>query len=121
MKCPLKASVFFPSIIFISGWAGSSVLCAGFFSSCIEWRLLLATEACHRPLTVVALLSRSTGCSSCGSQALERGLSSCGSWTQLLHGMWNLVPDQGSNLCPQWWQVALIHCASREAPAVFLR
>ena len=28
------------------------------------------------------------GFSSCGSRALERRLSSCGAWAQLLHGMW---------------------------------
>ena len=30
------------------------------------------------------------GLSSCGSRALERRLSSCGSWAYLLHGMWDL-------------------------------
>ena len=30
------------------------------------------------------------GLSSCGSQALERRLSSCGAWAQLLRGMWDL-------------------------------
>ena len=29
------------------------------------------------------------GLSSCGSQALERRLSSCGAWAQLLYGMWD--------------------------------
>ena len=30
------------------------------------------------------------GLSRCGSQALERSLSSCGTRAQLLHGMWDL-------------------------------
>ena len=30
------------------------------------------------------------GFSSCGSQALERRLSSCGAWAQLLCSMWDL-------------------------------
>ena len=30
------------------------------------------------------------GLSSCGSQALERRLSSCGAWAYLLRGMWDL-------------------------------
>ncbi|KAJ8786092.1 hypothetical protein J1605_006672 [Eschrichtius robustus] len=34
--------------------------------------------------------SRSTGFSSCSSQALECRLSSCGTQAQLLHGMWDL-------------------------------
>ena len=42
--------------------------------------------------------------SSCGSRALERRLSSCGAWAQLLHGMWDLLA-QGSNPCPLHWQV----------------
>ena len=39
------------------------------------------------------------GLRSCGSWALERGLSTWGTRSQLLHGMWNLL-DQGSNLRP---------------------
>ena len=34
--------------------------------------------------------SRRVGFSSCGSQALERRLSSCGAWAQLFHSMWDL-------------------------------
>ena len=30
------------------------------------------------------------GLSHCGSRALERRLSSCGAWDNLLRGMWNL-------------------------------
>ena len=49
----------------------------------------------HGLLIVVASLvaekgSRHAGFSSCGSQALERGLSSCGSRAQLLRSMWDL-------------------------------
>ena len=36
--------------------------------------------------------------SSCGSRALERRLRNCGSWAQLLHGMWDL-PGPGP-VCP---------------------
>ena len=34
--------------------------------------------------------SRHAGFRSCGSRALERRLSSCGSWASLLRGMWEL-------------------------------
>ena len=37
------------------------------------------------------------GFSSCGSQALEHRLNSCDTWTQLLHGMWDLT---GSGIEP---------------------
>ena len=42
------------------------------------------------------------GLRSCGSQALEHRLNSCGAQASLLHGMWDL-PDQGSNLCLLYW------------------
>ena len=38
-----------------------------------------------------------------GSQALERGLSSCGS--QAFFKVCRIFPDQGSNLCLPRWQV----------------
>ena len=86
--------------IFIFGCIGSSLLCEGFlqlwragatlhhsvrtspcgvFSCCGAWAL--GTWA---PVVVAR------GLSSCGSQALECRLSSCGAWAQLLHGMWDL-------------------------------
>ena len=49
------------------------------FSCCGAWALGA------RASVVVA-----HGLSSCGSRALERRLSSCGAWAQLLHGMWDL-------------------------------
>ena len=36
--------------------------------------------------------------SSCGSRAAEHRLSSCDTWAQLLHSMWDL-PRQGTNPC----------------------
>ena len=51
--------------------------------------------------------------SSCSSMALEfegsevvaRGLSSCGAWSLLLHGMGSLFPDQGFDPYPLHWKV----------------
>ena len=37
-----------------------------------------------------ARASHRHGLSCCGAQALERRLSSCGAWAQLLRGMWDL-------------------------------
>ena len=56
---------------------GCSLLrCAGFS---LRWLLPLRSTG-----------SRHTGPSSCGSQALERRLSSCGARAQMLRGMWDL-------------------------------
>ena len=54
----------------------SSLQCRGFS---LRWLLLLQSMG-----------SRHRGFSSCGSRALERRLSSCGAWAQLLCGMWDL-------------------------------
>ena len=54
----------------------SSLQCAGFS---LRWLLLLRSTG-----------SRRTGFSSCGSRALERRLSSCGTWASLLCSMWDL-------------------------------
>ena len=63
------------SLVVASG--GYSLLwCVGFPS---WWLLLLQSTG-----------SRSVGFRSCGSRALERRLSSCGAWAQLLHSMWDL-------------------------------
>ena len=59
----------------------------GLFASCSVW-------ASHcggfSVCTAQALGHRSSGFSSSGSWALEHRLSSCGAWTQLLHGIWDL-------------------------------
>ena len=63
------------SLVAASG--GYSLLqCVGFS---LRWLLLLRSTG-----------SRRVGFSSRGSGALERGLSSCGAWTLLLRGMWDL-------------------------------
>ena len=63
------------SLVAVSGGC-SSFHCAGFS---LRWLLSLRSAG-----------SRRTGFTSCGSQALERRLSSCGAQAQLLHGMWDL-------------------------------
>ena len=54
----------------------SSLRCAGFS---LQWLLLLQSTG-----------ARCTGFSSCGSRALERRLSSCGTRASLLRGLWDL-------------------------------
>ena len=54
----------------------SSLWCTGFS---LQWLLLLRS-----------LGSKRAGFSSCGTRALECRLSSCGTWAQLLRGMWDL-------------------------------
>ena len=89
----LKISLFY-FIYFIFGCVGSSLLCTGFLwlgrvgatlscsvraSHCSGFSLLQSTDGLQ-----------AHGLSSCGSQALECRLSSCGEWAQLLRGMWDL-------------------------------
>ena len=65
----------------------------GSFSSCVEWGLLFLQcggFSLLRPLLFWSTGSRHTGFCSCGSRALERGLSSCGTWAQLLRGICSL-------------------------------
>ena len=66
-----------PGLSLVVASGGYSLLqCAGFS---LQWLLLLRSMG-----------SRHVGFSSCGSQALERRLSSCGTWAFLLCGMWDL-------------------------------
>ena len=64
----------------------SSLQCAGFS---FWWLLLLRSTG-----------SRRAGFSSCGTQALERMLSSCGARAQLLRGMWDLPRPGLEPGCP---------------------
>ena len=82
--------------------------CAQAFSSCGERGLLFVVV--HRLLIVVASLvaeqgSRCAGFSSCGTQALERRLSSCGARGLSCSMACGIFPDQGWNPCPLHWQV----------------
>ena len=67
--CWVPVAVHGPPLAAVSG-GHSSPRCAGLS---LLWPLPL----------------RSTGFSSCGLRALERRLSSCGAWAQLLRGMWD--------------------------------
>ena len=97
-------SQFFKKILFIYrlifGCIGSSLLCMGFLqlwragatlrcgaraSPCGGFSCCRA-QALGAQASVVAVRRLS----SCGSRALERRLSICGTWAQLLHGMWDL-------------------------------
>ena len=64
----------------------SLLRCAGFS---LWWLLLLQSTG-----------SRRVGFSSCGTQALERRLSSCGARAQLLRSMWDLPGPGLEPVCP---------------------
>ena len=85
-------------ILFIYGYAGSC--CYGqAFSTCGEQRLLFVAVcgfSLWRPLLLQSTGSRHTGfsnygtwLSTCGPQAIDCGLGSCGAWAQPLHCTWN--------------------------------
>ena len=86
-------SYFFNYYLFIFGCVGSSLLHAGF----LQLRRVGATLhcsgfSCHgaQDLGARASVAVARGLSSCGSQALERRLRTCGAWASLLRGMWDL-------------------------------
>ena len=89
------------NLFFIFGCVGSSLLHMGFLQL---WRagatLHCSVRASHCggfsccqawALGVRASVVATRGLSSCGSRALECRLSSCGTWAQLLLGMWDLL------------------------------
>ena len=90
------------SILYISIQRKILILLVFFFFVCFGSSLLLVGFLQLRGVGVHSslqssglslrwpLLMRSAGFSSCGSRALERRLSSCGSRAQLLCGMWDL-------------------------------
>ena len=85
---------------FIFGCVGSSLLCAGFLQlrrtgatlRCSAWASHCSGFSCCGAWALGAQASVvvARGLSSCGSQALEHSLSSCGARVQLLHGIWDL-------------------------------
>ena len=85
---------------FIFGCAGSSLLRAGFLQlQRVGATLRCSVQASHcggfsccraQAVVVWASIVVARGLSNCGSQALERRLSSCGTRAQLLHSMWDL-------------------------------
>ena len=74
--------------------------CVQTFSGCGNWGLLSSCDApascagfscCEAwGLGMQASVVVACGLGSCGSQALEHRLSSCGAWAWLSHGMWDL-------------------------------
>ena len=87
-------------LLFIFSVLGLSC-CARALSSFSKRRLLF--PAMHRLLIVVGSRiaehsnSRAHGLNSCGSQPLEQGLSSCGTWASLLLSMWNPFSSASSH------------------------
>ena len=97
ISLPFVCSAFFKKNLFYFIYLFLVALglccCTRAFSSCGEWGLLFI--AVHGLLTVVVSLVAEHGLqarqlSSCGTRALDRGLSSCGARAQLLRGMWDL-------------------------------
>ena len=72
--------VVFLNYLFTFGCIGSSLLHVGF----LQLRRAGATLGCG------VRAPHCGGFSCCGARALERRLSSCGTWAQLFCGMWDL-------------------------------
>ena len=71
----LRVKSFFKKLIYLFLAVLGLHRCTRAFSSCGEQGLLFVAVR---------------GLSSCGTQAVERTLSSCGTWAWLLHSMWDL-------------------------------
>ena len=67
-------------------WRAGATLCCGARASHCGGFSCCGARALGAWASVVV----ACGLSSCGSQAVERRLSSCGAWAYLLHGMWDL-------------------------------
>lgn len=72
-----------PCCVFVALRGLSLAVESWFCSCCRAWALGVQASVVVAP-----------ACSSCGSPALERWLSSCGAWAQLLWGMWD-TPGSG--------------------------
>ena len=92
IKTWVEVAPYFVLNVFISLWPccvfvalrGLSLAVESWFCSCCRaWALGVQASVVVAP-----------ACSSCGSPALERWLSSCGAWAQLLWGMWD-TPGSG--------------------------
>ena len=78
----------------VAAWGGySSLQCAGFS---LQWLLLLQSTGSRH----AGFSSCGTWHSSCGSQALELRLSSCGARALLLCSMWDLPGPRHEPMCP---------------------
>ena len=85
----------FVMILLVYLFAGSLLLLK-LFSSCSKWGLLsscgmwaaLAVEQGFQGVMALAVAAQRLG--SCGSQALEHWLNSCGAKAELFHDMWHL-------------------------------
>ena len=98
----------FPVLFFLLYFWVLWIFVAACMLSLVEARLLFFScsgFSCCRAQTLGSQVSvvAALGLSSCSSRALDHRLSSCGSWAQLLHGMW-ISLDQGWNPCPLHWQ-----------------
>ena len=122
---------FFKINLFIFDWAGSSLL-PGLFSGCRKQVLVCSCgvwasygsglSCCERGLqgTCISGIALS-GLISCGSQALEPRLNSCGPWVQWLR-VWNLGSSQTRDWtcvsCNGRWTV--YYWATREVLNMFI-
>ena len=101
-KCVFRSSACLKNIfkfLFIFGCAGS-YCCEQAFSSCSEWGATLCS----------AWASHCSDFSCCGawvlgliSSVVAHGLSSCGTWAQLLHSMWDLSRPSMEPVYPDHW------------------
>ena len=69
----------------------------------------------HKLKGTQASVAVARGLRSCSPRALEHRLSDCGTWTSLLHNMWD-HPRPGSKPCLLHWQVDSLPLSHQRSP-----
>ena len=113
----LIATLFIYLFIYFFGCVGSSVRARAFSSCGKRGPLLIAVQgplfiAVRGPLTIAAPPAA-------GHRLQTRRLSNCGSWAQLLRGMWGSSQTRARTRVPRISRQTLNHCATREAPGIY--
>ena len=117
--------------LFIFGCIGSLLLCVGF----VQLRGAGATLGCGvqafhcggfsccgaQALGTQTSVVVVCGLSSCGTQALDCRLSSCGAWAQLLHGVWDLPRPGLESVSPALAGIFLTTAPPGKLNKLFLR
>ena len=84
---------------------------------CCGLSLVVASRGCSSlwcPVFSLQSTDYACGLSSYGSQALENGLSNCGSWA--FFEVYGIFADQGSNLCLPHWQADSLPLSHEGSP-----
>ena len=118
-ECPVFLSfLFLKTILFIYSFLAVLGLrcCMGFPLVVVSGLLIAVASLVVEDAWASEVASY--GLNSCGSQALEQRLSSCGAWT-CCSVAYGIFPDQGSNPCLLHWQADSLPLSHQGSPVHF--